>query len=573
VPRLATVLALLATLVAASPAAAQWSDPFDVSPPAFGDLPQLALGPAGAATAVWWGNDAAGFSVVQARRIDASGALGPVVDVSAPGEGSEPRVAVDASGDATVVLPGDAGSDSIIRARRIDASGALGPVIDVSSTAMGADGFWPQVAVDADGNATVVWARHLASEYVVQARRLEADGTLGPIHDLSAAADLIGDIAIAADPAGDAFMVWSWFDGPGGHIQARRLRSDGTLSATADITDPGDGGNRAQVALDAAGLPAIAWEHGDGRIQARRGVAGMGLSPVIDLTGPGVDGDQPRLALDSSGDAAVVWSGWDGSEQQVTLRRLTAAAELEDALPVGPGEEPAVAVDPAGAATVLWRRDGATGNQWIQARSVARDGGLGPVDDLSPDDGAEVLDPRVAVDAGGTALAVWTYYADPDYRIAGARYTPPPSPPSDPLQPPAAPPPPAAPHGPGCETISPRRLSSLTSGQPRRRRAKGVGTRLTLSGGGRLDLMSATLTYRLRGRRRSAKLRTKDLSADPRETLRFKLPRALARKLPLGRRVTLKLKARARSSGCSYGKAKTLTVRTRLIWVSKASAI
>jgi hypothetical protein len=544
-------------LVAAPPAAAQWSEPFDVAPVG-GDQPQVAYDPAGNATVAWWGQDSGGASLVQARRYDAAGAPGPVHDLSATGEGNDTRLAVDPSGDAIVVWAGNSGANAIIRARRIDADGTLGPILDVSSTAMGADGFWPQVAVDEGGNATVVWSRFLGAEYVVQARRIDASGTLGPILDLSVAGAVGSEPQVAAHPDGDVVAVWEWFNGSMVVVQGRRVRSNGTLSAIAEVSPPGESGSEPQVALDPANQTVAVWSRGDGRIRGRRG-----SGPVHDLSAVGVDAGDPQLALDADGDAAVVWSGWNGSQEVIELRRMTAGDTLGAIVPLGVGERPDVAVDPAGNATAVWI-DGAL----IRARGAAPDDTLGAPADLSPTGLAEVLAPSVAADPSG-ALAAWGYNDGSNYFVGAARYSIPPPPPA-----PLAPGDPAPPSpGPGCETLSLERLSGFTRGQPRRRRVKGVGTRLTLSGDGRLDLMSATLTYRLRGRRRTAKLRTKDLSADARETLRFRLPRSLARRLPLGRRVTLKLKGRARAAGCSYGKARTLTVKTKLIWVAKGSAI
>jgi hypothetical protein len=121
------------------------------------------------------------------------------------------------------------------------------------------------------------------------------------------------------------------------------------------------------------------------------------------------------------------------------------------------------------------------------------------------------------------------------------------------------------------------RLRGFTGGQPKSKRArtKGIGARLKLSRGARLHLVSAKLTYRLRGRARTARLSSRRLTTGRDAKLRLKLPRSLAAKLELGARVTLALKLRARSTagGCAFGKARTLKVRTRLIWVSKRSAL
>ena len=69
---------------------------------------------------------------------------------------SPPQVAVDADGDAVVVWTRLDGS-AIAQARRISAAGLLGPVLDLSPH--GEDASGPQVAIDAGGNAIALWYR------------------------------------------------------------------------------------------------------------------------------------------------------------------------------------------------------------------------------------------------------------------------------------------------------------------------------------------------------------------------------------------------------------------------------
>ncbi|MGH2946320.1 MAG: hypothetical protein ACRDPC_08685 [Solirubrobacteraceae bacterium] len=154
---LATVL--IGMLVAAPRAGAEWSPPFDLSPEiGSADYPQIAVDPSGGAIAVW--NASGGASDgIQARRIDASGTLGPVQDVTEAGElGSSPQVAVDAAGTAMVVWIGV--PDGRLRSRRLTPGGALEDSDDVSPAGQSAGE--PGVAVDPSGNATVVWSAPMA---------------------------------------------------------------------------------------------------------------------------------------------------------------------------------------------------------------------------------------------------------------------------------------------------------------------------------------------------------------------------------------------------------------------------
>jgi hypothetical protein len=213
----------------------------------------------------------------------------------------------------------------------------------------------------------------------------------------------------------------------------------------------------------------------------------------------------------------------------------------------------------------------------IQARTAAPDGSLGPTADVSSTAvGEQALLPELASGPAGETTAVWARFDGVTSVIKAARYPEPPPPP--PPSPPEAPQTPTVTTPTSCPSVALRKLSPHTAGQPKskRKRTKGIGTKLTLSRAGRLQLLSATLSYRLDGKPRRAKLRTKQLSTSGTQPkLRFELPGGLAGKLVLGKRVTLKLKLRARSgaAGCGFGRAKTLKLTTKVIWVSKTAAI
>jgi hypothetical protein len=341
-----------------------------------------------------------------------------------------------------------------------------------------------------------------------------------------------------------------------------------------DVSFAGWDAQAAQVAIGPTGIPLVAWARRDGAVEARRGRAPPG--PIEAVSKVGEIASSPRVAADPAGNTTVAWQAFDGPDAFIQSRRIAADGTVEDVRDLAAGDvldSPRVAVDASGEATVLWWTDTGAGIG-VQARDVGAGGQLGMLADISPTgNGEDLFDPELAVDPAGHPVAVWARWDGSNWVIAAARFVVP--------VPPSQQPPPAAagggdPPGPGapsCASVVPRRLSAHTRGQPRARRAKGIGTRLGLSGAGRLDLVSARLSYRLRGRRRTSRLRTRELDAGSSETLRFKLPRPLARKLPLGLGVTLKLRARAAAPGCGFGAARTLSVRTKLIWVPRRSAI
>ena len=122
------------------------------------------------------------------------------------------------------------------------------------------------MAVSPAGDATVVW-NQLGGGGVIQARRIAADGTLGPTIDLGAGDDEQGDPVVAVDPAGTATVLWLRPSIGGSVITARRIAPDGTPGPTLDLTGPSDHipaaitGVVVRVAVDRTGVATATWDN------------------------------------------------------------------------------------------------------------------------------------------------------------------------------------------------------------------------------------------------------------------------------------------------------------------------
>jgi hypothetical protein len=90
----------------------------------------------------------------------------------------------------------------------------------------------PQVAVDPDGRATVVWSRNDDSgSSRVQAVRLDAAGNPGTVRTLSPPASVSSFPKVAVDPAGRATVVWTQRSSVEGSLlrtKVLRLEADGS---------------------------------------------------------------------------------------------------------------------------------------------------------------------------------------------------------------------------------------------------------------------------------------------------------------------------------------------------------
>jgi hypothetical protein len=247
-----------------------------------------------------------------------------VQDLSGAGQSANsPQVAVDPNGNAVVVWSLFDGTNSRIQARRRSASGTLSSKQTLS--AAGQDAQTPQVAVDANGNAVVVWQRSDGTNVRIQARYRSASGTLSSVQTLSAAGQDASDPQVSVDPNGNAVAVWWRSDGTNARIQARRRSASGTLSSVQDVSEAGQDAQTPQVSVDPNGNAVVVWQWYDGtnfRIQARRRAASGNLSSVQTLSEGGQHAQYPQVAVDTKGNASAVWIRADGLNTLIQSGRL-----------------------------------------------------------------------------------------------------------------------------------------------------------------------------------------------------------------------------------------------------------
>jgi hypothetical protein len=411
---LATMLAI--GLAVATQAAAAFDEPVTLSggrQNAFN--PQVAMDGRGRALVVWERSDGTN-SLIQARRRSPGGVLGHVHTLSEPGQDAyAPQVAVDADDNALIVWQRFDGANFRIQARWRSADGGLGPVQTLSNA--GQDAGNPQVAIDGRGRALVVWSRFDGSTNVIQARARSAAGVLRSVQTLSAAGRDAYAPQVAMNADGNALIVWEAFDGTNFGIEARGRSAAGVFGPIEILSRARRDAVGPQVAIDGKGRALVAWSLFDGanhRLQVRGRSATGVLQPVHTLTDPGRDASFPQIAVDPDGNAVIVWELFNGLSSRIQIGGRSATgvfAPIETVSGTGDGYVPQVAVRPGGAAMIVWQQDNGT-NYRIQARGRSAAGVLQPVHTLS-EAGQDAQFPQVAMDADGNALAVW-------YRSDGA---------------------------------------------------------------------------------------------------------------------------------------------------------
>jgi hypothetical protein len=424
--------ALAAALTSTSPVDGRVLYPGAQSLSAAGQLsmsPQVAIDAQGRARVVWAGF-IAGEGRIQTVRISADGTPGAIQTISPAGESAvQPQLAVDPQGGATVIWRASGGGTQRIRSVRLAANGAASPVITLASggvqnprvaldsqsrttavwqrtvmgefriewvrlgpnqgapvgpfaflSTQGGSAQLPQLAIDSQDRATVVWHRNVGAHTRVQARRIDADGTLGPIILLSAAGQSASFPHVAVDPQDRATAVWYRSDGT--HQRVQSLRFPGS-EVSQTLSPPGGDAIVPRVAIDPQGRATVVWLRSDGsswRVQSRQLGADGVPTAVRTLSAAGEDAFSPRVAVDARGRASAVWSRSDGDNlrvQSVRLRANGVPGAVGTLSAAGrPAELAEVAIDPLDRPIVVWQRAEGGGPVTIEA---AR-GGLVPPD-------------------------------------------------------------------------------------------------------------------------------------------------------------------------------------------------
>jgi hypothetical protein len=190
--RIAAVTLAFLALIACPAAAAGWSSPGTIGA---ADEADAAMSTAGGAVLVWSDKGAIRVALRPPR-----GAFGTPATLSPTG-GTSPRVALDGSGRGVITWV-QHGSLALARVTPAGVSPVVAPAAPVRTA--------PDAAVFADGSALIAWDDY--GEHQIKAALLPADGSFGPVTDLSRATAEPGEQArsprVAVGLRGDATVTW-----------------------------------------------------------------------------------------------------------------------------------------------------------------------------------------------------------------------------------------------------------------------------------------------------------------------------------------------------------------------------
>lgn len=226
-------------------------------------------------------------------------------------------VAMDSSGRALAVwlelAPGDAEKKVM---SRLSTNGVWSPT---SASASGTFGSVPggslelAVAIDASGDAAVVWTERFASGDVLLRGARGSGTTWSALKTVSGTGFVVKGPDLARRPDGEVMVVFARraLDDDRFDVVARPAISSGT--ALAVETDDAGNAQAPQVAFDTAGQAMAVWMQSDGtrtnvlfnRIDPDTGQWGAPQAIESDSTGDALAG--PALAVNANGGAIAAW--------------------------------------------------------------------------------------------------------------------------------------------------------------------------------------------------------------------------------------------------------------------------
>ncbi len=290
---------------------------FRVTTGARGWGPAVAMGPRGDFVITWQGVDAGEDVGIFAQRFDKeANTVGEEFQVNSYSEGEQfdPAVAMDSDGRCVVTWTsnGQDGSLNGVVARRLDEHGnKVGEEFQVNTLTRGSQEK-PAVAVDGQGNFTIVWQSLYRGAYGTFGQRFGFDGErLGQEFHVNSSTGL--GPALAMHGNGDFVIAWTRSGLEGRGTVAQMFDRQGSKRGP-EIRISDGGGLHCAIAMDGEGNFVVAWYGFNGVWAQRFDTHGKRIGREFRV--PTVHGSSSAVASDSDGNFIILWTHMDICGQQ-----------------------------------------------------------------------------------------------------------------------------------------------------------------------------------------------------------------------------------------------------------------
>ena len=385
--------------------------------------PQIALDAEGNALAVWQQWDGTRYNIwANLYEVNNGWDNAKLIEINNVGGAVQPQIAVDANGTGLAVWIQNDGTRNNVWANRYVAGSGWGKAELIETDNMG-NAFRPQIAMDDKGNALAVWYQGDGTRNNVWANRYVASSGWGSAEPIdSDHLENSNDPQIAVDANGNALVVWRQSE----NIWANRYEA-GKGWGSAEPIDPGNlkNADNPQIAMDANGNALTVWRQSE-NIWVNRYMVGSGWG-TAKLIGANTEvAWMPQMAVNASGNAIVVWPQHDGTRFNIWVSRYVGDngwgnAELIEVDNAGGALDPQVVLDANGNALAVWSQSDGTRSNILANRYVV-DSGWSGVELIETDNTGGAFGPQIVLDTNGNALAVWSQFDGTRYNIWANRF-------------------------------------------------------------------------------------------------------------------------------------------------------
>ncbi len=275
----------------------------------------VAMNASGDALVSWTRSPALGESSYRPT----GGSFGAAETVTAPTGSTSvyPKGAVDRFGNATLVFETCSPCSIFSAFRPAGVAESYEGVQIISNVAGGS--FLPQVAVDNDGEAIVMWITNAGGPNVVQYRSRPLNAPFRATEDVSAPGATASYPQVRFDANGNAVAVWNRQSGSAYRVQSARRLQGGDFGAVTNVSAVGlDYSTYAGFGVDAEGNALVAWFRDTGSGSAVESAGLDAAPPRLSITGApasGVTGQSLGYAASVSdvwSSVNTVWNFGDG---------------------------------------------------------------------------------------------------------------------------------------------------------------------------------------------------------------------------------------------------------------------
>ena len=352
-----------------------------------------------------------------------------------------PQVAMSNNGNAIIVWQQNNGSnDQIYKAEYRNGQWTLPSSISDSISPNGQNAQMPQVAMDNQGNAIIVWKQSDSNnDQIYKAEYRNGQWTFP--------ADLSDHISISGQPAtmpqvaindnGNAIIVWQQSNG--GTLIFYSKYNNGIWDNPTDLSDnvlsvTTSSSSNPQVAMDNNGNIVVTWfqENGtDYNIYKAEYRNGQWTKPIDlnDKVNPdGASAFYSQVAMNDNGDAIIVWQQSNGANTEIYKAEYhdgqwTLPSISDYISPAGQDAlTPQVSMDNNNQIIVVWQQSDGSNDQIYKAEYRNGEWVLPSIDiNISPD-GQNAASSQVAMSNNGNAIIVWVQSNGSDNQVFKAEY-------------------------------------------------------------------------------------------------------------------------------------------------------